>query len=191
VKASRGGFELEKKGNFFVLLVIIAVLTLIVAVLSAFIIIVGINPPVNSVTAESNLSSGVRGPELQPVDDNLISTLKLFEKEVFRVHCDEGKLAVVRADVTIKYINKLDGIKDVSAKVSLHEDSLREITGKYFQRMECTNMSLLETRLQAKEDLKDEMNAFLLATIEKDSDRRKVTEIIYEVVFPTWNEQHS
>jgi len=180
---------LEKKSNFFVLLVIIAVLTLIIAVLSAFIIIVGINPPGVS-AAESNSSSS-NGAALQPIDDSLISTVKLFDKELFRVHCDEGKLAVVKADVTIKYINKIDGIKDVPAKITLHEDSLREIAGKYFQRLDCKYMGAIETRLQAKEDLKDEMNAFLLATIEKDSDRKKVSEIIYEVVFPTWTEQHS
>ena len=169
------------------LLVIIAILTLIIAVLAAFIILVGINPPQSAV---ANGSPPVSGPQATVIDEKLLTPLKLFsDKQYFNLRTDDNRLSVVIVDVTIKYINKMDGIKDVAAKISLHEDNLKEIVCNYFQSMTYDEIKNLDTKLQAKEDLKDEMNSFLIATIEKDTDRRKVVEIVYEVVFSGWNYQ--
>ena len=183
---------MEKRGNFFVLLVVIAVLTLIIAVLSAFIMIVGVNPPVGAVHAETQPTVDESGrAALAPMDPRLLSTIRLFpERQLFNVSCDKDRLAVVIADVSITYINRVDGIRDVNAMITLFEDNLREIVGKYFGKMECGVISDVETRLQAKDDLKDEMNNFLISTIENERDRRRVEEIVHEVVFPTWNFQH-
>ena len=179
---------MEKKGSFFILLVIIAVLTLIVAVLAAFIILVGINPP-QAAAITNDQAIGSRS-EVTVIDEKLISTRKLFsEKQFFNLKSSDGKMAICMVNVTIKYINKLDGIKDVEAKMQVNEDNLKEIVSSYFKGLTYDQIEKLETKLQAKEDLKNEMNVFLLSTIEKESDRRKVGEIVYEIIFSEWNYQ--
>jgi len=188
---------LERKGSFFILLIIIAILTLIIAVLATFIIVVGVNGPQKAVSEERETSKSddseddeTSSPTPTVIDENLLSTVKLFsERTLFNLKTDEGKTAALMADVTIKYINKMSGIKDVTAKISANEDNLKEIVSNYFNSLTFDDVTQLETKLQAKEDLKAEMNRYLISTIENEGDRKKVKEIVYEVVFSGWNYQ--
>ena len=177
---------MEKKGNFFILLIIIALLTLIIAVLAAFIILVGVNQP----TIAGDGSLAMNAPAPAPVSETLLSTLKLFpERQILNLRSAGGRSGAGTVDVSIKYINKVDGIKDVAAKIGLHEDNLREIVSNYFLTKTFEQVSTLEARLQAKEDLKDEMNMFLISTIDNEKDLQKVNEVVYEVVFAGWTFQ--
>ena len=177
---------MEKKGNFFILLIIIALLTLIIAVLAAFIILVGVNQQ----TAATSAGTGGSLQPPAPVSESLLSTVKLFpERQILNLKSTDGRIAAGYVDISLKYINKVDGIKDVAAKIELNEDNLREIVGNYFLRMTYEEASTPEARVRAKEDLKDEMNVFLISTIDNEKDMRKVYEIVYEVVFAGWTFQ--
>ena len=182
---------MEKKSSFFIFLIIIAVLTLIVAALTAFIVL--IMP--NRMSAVDAQASGA-APQavvtaVTPPDEKYISTMKLFsDRQFFNLkNEDPNKISVCIVDVSIKYHNKVDGIKDVPAKMDLNMDNLKEIVSTYFQNVTLDQIKEIETKARAKEDLKAELNQFLISTVDKEKDRRKVTEVVYEVVFSGWNYQ--
>ena len=181
---------MEKKSNFFILLIIIAVLTMIIAVLAAFIIIVGINKPAVADVSTPGVTNAYV-PGALPPDEQYISTMKLFsDKQFFNLKSDDpNKIAVCIVDVSVKYYNKLEGIKDVPAKMTLNQDNLKEIISTYFQNITLEQIKEIETKIKAKEELKIELNQFLISTIDKEKDRRNVGEIVYEVVFSGWNYQ--
>ena len=181
---------MEKKSSFFIFLIIIAILTLVVAALTAFIVLV---MPNMKTTAEpsSGAQTQIVVPSVTPPDERFISTMKLFsDRQFFNLkNEDPNKISICIVDVSIKYHNKLDGIKDVQAKMDLNMDNLKEIVSTYFQNISLDQIKEIETKAIAKEELKAELNQFLISTIDKEADRRKVTEVVYEVVFSGWNFQ--
>ena len=185
-----GGINLEKKSSFFIFLIIIAVLTLVVAALTAFIVLVMPNQKV-AAEASAGGQAQVVVPSVMPPDERYISTMKLFsDRQFFNLKNDDpNKISVCIVDVSIKYHNKLDGIKDVQAKMDLNMDNLKEIVSTYFQNISLDQIKQIETKAKAKEELKAEINQFLISTVDKEKDRRKVTEVVYEVVFSGWNYQ--
>jgi flagellar basal body-associated protein FliL len=183
---------LEKKGNFFILLIIIAVLTLIIAVLAAFIVIVGINgsPQVASEAAGGGGADDFLS--VTPPDESTLATMPLFaDRQFFNLRNTAGssQLSVCIVDVSIKYFTKVDGIKDVPAKLELNQGNMKEIVSTYFQELTRDEIEMISTKADAKENLKKELNEFLISTISSDKDRKKVSEIVYEVVFSGWNYQ--
>ena len=189
---------MEKKASTFLLLIIIAVQTLIVAALAVFVFVVGVNPPNMSVSADSadGLSPDASGsPEvvvyMPPPDEADLATVDLFgENKYFNLKSDgDSKNSVIVVNVSVKYFTKLDGIKNVTEKMNLNKANLQEIVGLYFQSKTLDEIKEADTRIQAKDDLKREMNDFLLSTIDKEKDRRKVTAVIYDVAFSGWTYQ--
>jgi flagellar basal body-associated protein FliL len=193
----RGGITMEKKASTFLLLIIIAVQTLIVAALAVFVFIVGVSPPNMSASADSPAppAAGAESANvviaLPPPDEAELATIELFgENKFFNLKSNgEAKTSVIVVNVSIKYFNKIDGIKSVDEKINKNKPNLQEIVGIYFQNKTLDEIKEAETRIQAKEDLKKEMNDYLLATIDKEKDRRKVTSIIYDVAFSGWTYQ--
>jgi uncharacterized protein (UPF0333 family) len=182
---------LEKKGNFFILLIIIAVLTLIIAVLAAFIVIVGINGS-PQVASEAGAAGSGDFLSVTPPDESTLATMPLFaDRQFFNLKNTSGssQLSVCIVDVSIKYFTKIDGIKDVPAKLELNQGNMKEIVSTYFQELTRDEIEKISTKADAKENLKRELNEFLISTISSDKDRKKVSEIVYEVVFSGWNYQ--
>ena len=181
---------MEKKSSFFIFLIIIAILTLVVAALTAFIVLV--MPNMKTTTeASGSVQAQVVVPSVSPPDERFISTMKLFsDRQFFNLkNEDPNRISICIVDVSIKYHNKLDGIKDVQAKMDLNMDNLKEIVSTYFQNISLDQIKEIETKAKAKDELKAELNQFLISTIDKEADRRKVTEVVYEVVFSGWNYQ--
>jgi flagellar basal body-associated protein FliL len=73
--------------------------------------------------------------------------------------------------------------------MTLNKANLQEIVTTYFMAMSVDEFSRFETKARVKEELKQELNDFLLTTISAEKDRRKVKEVIYDVVFSAWNYQ--
>ncbi|MDR3120561.1 MAG: flagellar basal body-associated FliL family protein [Clostridiales bacterium] len=181
---------MEKKGNFFILLIIIAVLTLIIAVLAAFIVIVGINRPAAAQEGDP-AGSYAAAPAVEPPDEASLSTASLLEagKPINLKSSSTAKPSYAIIEMSVKYFNTIDGIKDVAAKIELNKPNLQEIVTTYFMEMSVEDFAQFETKARAKDELKQEFNEFLLTTIPAEKDRRKVKEIIYDVVFTAWNYQ--
>ena len=184
---------MEKKSNFLVFLVIIAILTLIIAALTTFIIIVGINGPAS--TAEAGDSASYSASYAMaggiPPDEDSLSTIPLIESgQAINLASDNpAKPSYALIEMSIKYFNKIEGIKDVQAKITLNKANLQEIVTTYFMAMSVEEFSRFETKARVKEELREELNGFLLSTISTDKERRKVGDIIYDVVFSAWNYQ--
>ena len=183
---------MEKKSNFLIFLVIIAILTLIIAALVAFIMLVGINGP--AVSAEGNNTGGSSGSYAmagEPPDESSLATIVLLEsgKPINLMTDNASKPSYALIEMSVKYFIKVDGIKDVQAKIELNKANLQEIVTTYFMAMDVDEFSRFETKARVKNDLKQELNDFLLTTISDAKDRRKVNEVIYDVVFSAWNYQ--
>ena len=183
---------MEKKGNFFLFLIIIAILTLIIAVLVSFILLVGINnPAAASEGAGGGANAGAAAVAVDPPDESELATTPLIDltAPINLKTSDAHKPSYALVELSVKYFIKIDGIKDVEAKINLNKANLQEIVTTYFMAMDVEEFSKFETKARAKEELKRELNDFLLTTISTEKDRRKVKEIIYDVVFSAWNYQ--
>jgi flagellar basal body-associated protein FliL len=199
---SQGGSRaLEKKSSFIVLLVVVAVLTLIIAALVSFIFLIGINVPASADgggNGNGNGNGNAGGKDAnaftlsaEPPDESLLATVQLFDSaQALNLMTDNPlKPSYGLIEVSIKYFIKVEGIKDVHAKIILNKANLQEIVNTYFMAMSVDEFSRFETKARVKNDLKQELNEFLLTTIAGEKERRKANEIIYDVMFSTWNYQ--
>jgi flagellar basal body-associated protein FliL len=176
---------LEKKGSFFILLIIVAVLTLIIAVLAAFIVLVGINGGGGAVVS----ANGVVVMTEPPAQESL-TTLQLFDTTKpmnLKKSADSGDAKYAQIEMSVKYHNKIEGVKDVAAMMELEKASLQEIVTTYFMEMSVEEFSNFETKALVKAELKTEFNNFLISSINGEEERSKIKEVIYDVVFSAWN----
>ena len=182
---------LEKKGSFIVFLFIIAVLTLVIAALVTFIMVVGINNPAIAAEGANTNESNPYVLAGEPPDEASLATIILLEsgQPINLLPGDAAKPSFALVEMSVKYFIKVDGIKDVQAKMALNKANLQEIVTTYFMTMSVDEFSRFETKARAKDELKQELNEFLLTTISGEKDRRKVKEVIYDVVFSAWNYQ--
>ncbi|MCL2058744.1 MAG: flagellar basal body-associated FliL family protein [Oscillospiraceae bacterium] len=183
---------MEKKSSFLIFLVIIAFLTLIIAALVTFIMLVGINGP--ALAAEGAYTGRDNEPYVlagEPPDEASLATIALLEsgQPINLMTSDPSKPSYALVEMSVKYYVKIDGIKDVQAKMNLNKANLQEIVTTYFMAMDVDEFSRFETKARVKDELKQELNEFLLTTISGEKDRRKVKEVIYDVVFSAWNYQ--
>ena len=183
---------MEKKSNFLIFLIIIAILTLIIAALVSFIMLVGINGP--AISAEDYNTGGGSGSYAlagEPPDESGLAAVALLEagKPINLMTDNASKPSYALIEMSVKYFTKVDGVKDVQAKIDLNKANLQEIVTTYFMSMNVEEFSRFETKARAKNELKQELNDFLLTTISGEKDRRRANEIIYDVVFSAWNYQ--
>jgi len=192
---------LEKKGSSFIFLIIIALMTLIIAVLATFILLVGISG--NTMAAENGgAGGGGAGGAGGAADDSVYNTIFISppdESELSAMQLltssqpinlkseNPQKPSYAIVDMSIKYFNTVEGIKDINSKMTLNKANLQEIVTTYFMAMDVSEFSNFETKIAAKKDLKEQMNIFLISTIAVEKDRRKVKEIVYDVIFSAWN----
>jgi len=182
---------LEKKSSFFIFLFIIAVLTLIIAALVSFIMLVGINAQSASADTENAGNASSMAITVEPPDEDSLATIVLIEsgQPINLMTDNPSRPSFALVEMSVKYFIKVDGIKDVQAKINLNKANLQEIVTTYFMAMSVNDFSRFETKARVKDELKQELNDYLLSTISAEKDRRKVKEVIYDVVFSAWNYQ--
>ena len=165
---------MEGKGlSNVVLLIIIAFLSLTLAVLAGYVFIVGGSP---------RAAVAVEKDEIKRPADKDLAQLKLFnEKSYFNLKVtDGGKTPVILFNMDIKYFKKVKGIKSVDEKINSYITEMREVVGTYFQNMTYEEAKLPETKEKAKKELTEKINEVLLA-----SEKNKKN-IVYTVVFEEW-----
>ena len=182
---------MEKKGNFFIFLLIIAVLTLIIAALVSLIFLFGINGPSAVAESPSDTPSQSYTVQGEPPDESSLATLVLLEsgKPINLMTDNPSKPSFALIEMSIKYFVKVDGIRDVQAKINLNTANLQEIVTTYFMAMSVDEFSRFETKARVKDELKQEFNNYLISTISSEKDRRRVAEVVYDVLFSAWNYQ--
>jgi len=164
------------KGSFIVLLVIVAVLTLVLAMMAVYLFIVAGTPQNN---AESAVHTDINTPQRPDADE--LGYKKLFEeKKFFNLKSEDNKNPVIQVEVNLVYFKKIKGIKNVEDKITSFESEIKEAIGTYFQQLTLEQVKDPACKKKAKEDLIKEINNLL------SSDENKHFDIIYDIVFEEW-----
>lgn len=165
---------MEGKGSFFILLIIVAFLTLALAVLAGYLFFVAGSPKTTTVEVQKETTK-------RPVDEDL-EMKKLFEgKKYFNLkNSDDKKIAVIQVNVELVFYKKIKGIKDVKKKIDAYDGEIKEVVGTYFQNMTLDDAKKPEMKEQAKKELAKKLNELLTASEKEKKD------IIYTVNFEDW-----
>lgn len=170
----RGHDTLEGKGNYIILLVIVAVLTLTLAILVGYLFIISGAPQENS-----EVSANVAAQNIP--DDSQLEKRQLFdEKKLVNLKTDNDKISVIQINGVIKYHKKVKGIKNVEEKLDFYAEQMRETVCSYFQSLTIDQVRDPEFKKKAKQDIKNQLNDLL------SSSEDKKVEIVYEVIFDEW-----
>ena len=164
---------MEGKGSFLILLVIVAFLSLTLAVLAGYVFFVG---------GSHATSEAVQKNTTRPDDKDLGSKV-IFDKENFNLkNVDANKISMIQVGIEIKYNLKIKYSDKTTAddKLTAYEGDIEEIIGKYFRNMTLDDAAKPETMDKAKEDLKNAFNDVLTAN-EKDK-----SPIVFDVIFNKW-----
>jgi flagellar basal body-associated protein FliL len=169
----KGAMVLEGKGSFFILLVIVAILTLTLAVLAGYLFFV-------SGTPKTTTEVSAHETENKPKEEEL-GHHTLFEgKQYFNLKSvEEEKVSIIMLGIQIDYLKSKDTEADEEKFVAFG-GKIKEVIGTYFQNMTLEDAKKPETKDKVKEDLKKKFNE-LMAHAQKDK-----KDFVYEVIFYEW-----
>lgn len=167
--------KLENRGGFFVLIGIVAFLSLTIALLAGYVFFGQTSNPVD---AKNSQNQTVR----IPLEKELIKEGLFEEKTAFNLKKtdDSQKTYVIVVSAEISYYKKVKGIKDTTVKIEANKSKLQEIVGTYFQNSSINEVADANFKEKAREELIVLMNEELLKNENIKSD------IIYTVVFDQW-----
>jgi flagellar basal body-associated protein FliL len=164
---------LGSTSSFIILLSIVAVLTLVLAAMAGYLLLIAGTPQTTAGTSNNSLQAIPHPDEL--------SRKKLFEeKKYFNLKSDEGEISVIQVGVELVYFSKVKGIKNVEERITSYESQIKEALGTYFQQMTLEQVKDPGSKKKAKEDLKKQINTLL------SSNEKNQYEIIYDIVFDEW-----
>ncbi|MCX7708919.1 MAG: flagellar basal body-associated FliL family protein [Clostridia bacterium] len=168
---------MEGKGSFFILLFIVAFLSLTLAVLAGYVFFVA-GTPKNNVEASSKHEAEKK------VSKEELKSLQLFDgkKYLNLKSTDDKKLSVIQIGITVNYLKGKDEKKS-EEHLKLYMDELKEAVIAYFSSMtieEAKNQT--EAMAKAKEALLKKFNE-IVPPDEKDKEKKPMIE---SVVFYDW-----
>jgi flagellar basal body-associated protein FliL len=165
---------LENKSSFFILISIVAILSLTVVLLAGYVFVVQGSNPVN---AKNSQNQNVKIPS----EKELIKEKLFEEKTAFNLKSEETeKVSVIVVSVELSYYKKVKGIKNTTSKIEANKSKLQEIVGTYFQNLTIDEVSDVEFKEKAREELTVLMNEHLLMN------ENSKENIIYTIVFEQW-----
>lgn len=169
---------MESKGPFFILIIIVAVLTLTLAALAGYLFLVQ-GTSANRGEASANVVA-----KNTPKEEDLV-TISLFDgKRYFNLKNDDPKkIAIIQVNVSLKCLKEFkEDKKTVKAeeRLSFYSEEIQELVVRFFMNMtvdEIKNTSVMDT---AKEELKKQINGLL------NEERKEPQDIVYKVIFSEW-----
>jgi len=169
---------LANKSSFIALIVIIAILTVSVAVLVGYIFVVG-GAQQTYITSENSRNSA--NLATRPPDEKL-GTKKLYDESQYFVlkSTETSRLSFIRVAIDIRFYKKVKGIKNCEEKINNFESEIKELIGTYFQNVTLDEVKDIEFKSKTKEELKTQINDLL------NSSESTYSEIVYDVVFYDW-----
>ena len=164
---------MEKKGSSFILLIIVAFLSLALAILVGYLFIVNGNTKTTVETTQKETTK-------VPAEKDLAS-ISVFEgKKYFNVKsATDNRIAVVQVAVGLKYYKVVKKI-NVEELLTGRMSEIGEAIGSYFMNVTLEDIKKPETKVKVKSDLKVIIND-ILSRGEKEK-----LEIVYMVVFDDW-----
>ncbi|MDP4094791.1 MAG: flagellar basal body-associated FliL family protein [Bacillota bacterium] len=168
---------MEGKGSFFILILIVALLTLTLAVLAGYLFFAGSSSSKTPAQVSQQASSVV------PSDSDLTKKLLFTDKTYFNLKNDgTNKISVIEVNVELDYFKTVKGLSGkVDDKITAYDGQIKELIGTYFQNMTFGQAESPDAKITAKKELTKQINELLVET-EKD----KTLKILYSVNFPLW-----
>ncbi len=166
---------MEGKSSYFVLLVIVACLSITLAFLAIgyFFFASGSSPEKEVVVMT----------EVIPGDDEL-SNKVIFESKNFNLKkTDTKQIAVISLSASMKHLKTVEELKkeeEVTAKIDFYSTEINSAIGTYFQDLTLDDVSKKSTRTKAEEDLKEIINEILT------KNDKKASPLVYSVTFDYW-----
>jgi predicted CopG family antitoxin len=163
-----------KKSGFFVLIGIVAFLSLALVLLAGYVFFVP------RVTDGKDLDKGkiVKVPK-----DDELALISMFDKNTaFNLKSSEkdSTIHILLVNVHLQYYKELKGIDDTTAKIETNKKKLSELVGTYFQQLSIDDVKKGEAKEKAREDLKKMMNDYLLQNEVVNG------ELVYSIIFDYW-----
>lgn len=164
---------MERKSGFFILISIVAFLSLALAMLAGYVFFV---------QGGQGAGQGSEKKEIVTPKDSELLKIKLFEEKTpFNLkNTDSKKLSVIVVNVELSYFAKVRDISDTTAKIESNKGKLQEIVGTYFQSLTLEEVMGSNSKEKARMELTKRMNEQLLANEKANSD------LIYTIVFDQW-----
>lgn len=164
-----------KSSSFFILIGIVAFLSLALALLAGYVFFVG-GSTTTGEAAEPKKEITV------PKDSELTFEQMFTSNTAFNLKTTQNdkNIHVILVNLQIQYFIKFDGIKDTTLKIQSNKSKLSEIVGTYFQSLSIDDVKNSDAKEKARVELKKMMNEYLMQNEEKDG------ELVYSIIFDYW-----
>lgn len=168
---------MESKGVFFILIIVIAILTLSLAALAGYIFIIQGNSNNNSsaVTGEVNT-------DIPSKDDRVV--IELFdEATTYNLKNDDpNKVSVIQVKVALDCYKQLSNNKKavVTDIVTNYSSEIKELVVRFFLEKTINDVKNTAAMDEAKTELAQQINSLLNEGVKKPED------VVYKVIFSEW-----
>lgn len=164
-----------KKSGFFILIGIVAFLSLALVLLAGYVFFIGGNVGIGQ-AAEPKKEITV------PKDSELALEQMFTSNTAFNLQTtkNDRDIHVILVNLQIQYFIKFDGIKDTTLKIQSNKSKLSEIVGTYFQNLSIDDVKNSDAKEKARAELKKMMNDYLMQNEKKDGD------LVYSIIFDYW-----
>lgn len=175
---------MESKSTYFILIIVVAVLTLLLAALAGYIFIVQGNLGGESEeTGAGQAADGGEQAKAIPKEEDLIKVPLYGSTRYFNLKSSNSdKTSIIQVNVTLKCYKTLKNNKkaNVEEMVTARSEEIQELIVRFF--MTLTEVEVKEPAVldKSKEDLTKQINALMNEGVDKPED------IVYRVVFSEW-----
>lgn len=166
---------MEGKSSYFVLLVIVACLSITLAFLAIGYFFFG--------TANSNAGKEVVVMTQTVPSDSEITNKVIFESKNFNLKkTGDKQVAVINVSASMKHLKKVNDMteEEVAAKIDFYSKEINAAFGTYFQDLTLEQVADKATKAKAEQDLKKQINEILTGNDKKESP------IVYSITFDYW-----
>lgn len=168
---------MESKGNFFILIIVIAVLALTLAALAGYLFIVqGKTNDSNDVVSEKVVKD-------IPSKDERVKISLYDGKRVYNLKdTEENKTSLIQVAVTLECYKTLKEDKKaiVEDKVNSYIEEIQELVVRFFLTKTSEDVKDVTFMDNAKQELTRQINDLMNEGIKKPED------IVYKVIFSEW-----
>ncbi len=166
---------MEKGFSFIILIVVIAILTLTVAVLAGFIFL-------NNSDAKPAEQSAVEQENTAPDVTDLFK-MDLFTKQLFNLKkTDDKQVAVLQVSAKLVCYKTKEQQK-VQEHVALFQDEIIEMIGIFFLSKTKEEIDSAEFRVKVKSELVKKINELIKSSSKKS---KMEEDLVYDIVFYDW-----
>ncbi len=169
---------MESKGVFFILIIVIAILTLSLAALAGYIFIV----QGNSDNDKESIETAKVDPDIPAKEDRIV--IQLFDKaRTFNLkNKNSDKVSVIQANVALDCHKVLANNKKavVTDIIANYGSEIQELVVRFFLEKTIDDVKNTAVMDEAKAELEEKINNLLNEGVKKPED------IVYKVIFSEW-----